>query len=311
MSSETFILIPVHNRKDVTLQNLRQLRQLGVLGQYSVIIVDDGSSDGTSQAVADEFPEVAVLNGDGDLYWTGAMEMGMRHAIRQGAECCVWLNDDLSLEEGAIKYVTDLAVERQSIVTGQGVIELENGSQWFFPLLYRGKQGLNALAADLDSQDPIAVDACRGNLVAIPTSVVERIGYPDGRNIPHVGGDSDYTLRATAAGVSCLTLCNARFFEKETVRDDNRSWLLGKQPLGKIWSRALARRGNLYPRMLLVYNCRHWGARGFNNFIGSYIHLIGITMLRILVPRSLLHRIFARRSRAYRAYEGRPDESSP
>ena len=305
------ILIPCHNRKAITLACIRHLRDLGLLARYGLIVIDDGSTDGTSQAIASEFPAVVVLHGDGNLFWTGAMEMGMRHAVAAGSPCCIWLNDDLSLGDHAIEQVTDLAMARQTLVTGQGVIDLESGIQWFFPFMYRGKSKLVPVDVDPNCSSTVNVDTCRGNLVAVPKNVILEIGYPDGKNIPHVGGDSDYGLRATAAGFDCITLCCARFFEKDTVRDDNRSWLLGKQSLRKTWSRALARRGNLYPRMVLTYNFRHWGARGLINVAYSYFHLIGISVLRITVPGPILHRIFARRSSAYIAYNGRPGESSP
>lgn len=37
------------------------------------------------------------------------------------------------------------------------------------------------------------VDACRGNCVAVPRTVVERIGSPDSVHLPHYYGDTDYT----------------------------------------------------------------------------------------------------------------------
>jgi GT2 family glycosyltransferase len=302
------ILIPCHNRKAITLACIRHLSDLGLLTRYGLIVIDDGSTDGTSQAIASEFPAVVILHGDGNLFWTGAMEMGMRHAVAAGSPCCIWLNDDLSLGEHAIEQVTDLAMARQTLVTGQGVIDLENGTQWFFPLIFRGKTRLNPVDVDPSSTAAVRSDACRGNLVAIPRVVIERIGYPDGQNVPHVGGDSDYSLRATAAGIECLTLGSARFFEKDTVRNDNRSWLLGSQPLAGIWKRALARRGSLYPRMWWVYNVRHFGLRGVFRFFRSYFHLVGISLLRLLLPGWLRHQLFAKRSQAFMAYEGRPGE---
>ena len=143
------IVLPVHNRKRVTLACLRQLTEAND-GTWKIVVVDDGSTDGTHEAIKAAHTEVTILHGDGSLFWTGAMEVGMRHAVATGASCCVWLNDDLRLEEGALKHVIDLAMERQSIVTGQGVIALEDGSQWFFPLLYRGKQGLLSVEANVE-----------------------------------------------------------------------------------------------------------------------------------------------------------------
>ena len=310
-SSASFhIVIPVHNRREVTLYCLEQLQALVTRKEWKVCVIDDGSTDGTTQAILEKFPETTLLAGDGNLFWTGAMELGMRHAIAEGASCCVWLNDDLTLGEKAIEQVCALAMERQAVVCGQGVIDLENGTQWFFPAVFRGRCELTSAEIDPNSISPVAVDTCRGNLVAIPKSVIDRIGYPDGRNIPHLGGDSDYGLRATAAGIECLTLCSARFFEKETVRTDNRSWLLGKQSLRKIWSSSLSRRGMLYPRMVIVFNLRHWGALGLIKILRLYTRLLVISFIRLVVPRKLLFFCYSGHSHAYQCYEGRPEESN-
>ena len=303
------VIIPCFNRKAITLQCLQQLKETGVSTRFRVILVDDGSTDGTSDAVAADFPDVTILRGSGNLFWTGAIEMGMRHAIAAGASCCVWLNDDLSLGENAIDQIVSLAIQQHAIVSGQGIMNLENGTQRNFPALHRGKMDLNREDVDLESIPPIPSDTCRGNLVAIPKQVIEVIGYPDGKNIPHLHGDTDYGLRATAAGFLCLTLCQARFFEKETLRNDNRSWLLGKQPLSRIWSDALSRRGSLYPRMLLVYCVRHWGLHGFVRFINAYSRLVTASILRLTIPRRILLACYSQRSEAFVAYQGRPDET--
>ena len=46
-----YIIIPVHNRKAITLQCLNTLKNNGDLGQYHVVVVDDGSTDGTAEAI--------------------------------------------------------------------------------------------------------------------------------------------------------------------------------------------------------------------------------------------------------------------
>jgi GT2 family glycosyltransferase len=37
----------------------------------AALVLDGASNDGTSEAIAEQFPEVTVLHGDGQLYWNG------------------------------------------------------------------------------------------------------------------------------------------------------------------------------------------------------------------------------------------------
>lgn len=297
------IIIPCFNRKAITLECLSRLKETLASPSFRVLVVDDASTDGTAEAIAQDFPEVEVLHGKGELYWTGAIELGMRHAISQGASCCLWLNDDLTVVDGSIEQIIKIALQEEAIVTGQGIIDLSNGDKWYFPLLFRGRHGLIARDFDPNETRAISVDTCRGNMVAIPKAVVTKIGYPDGVNIPHMAGDSDYGLRATSAGFRCLTLPKAIFYELETIRTDNRSWLLGNKTALEILKAATSKRGVLYPRMVFVYQIRHWGFRGGATIIKDFVHLILIMLLKLTIPKHIRHKLFAASSHAYQTYQ--------
>lgn len=299
--SKPSVIIPCHNRKDVTLACLGMLRPLMDKG-WQVIVVDDGSTDGTAAEIAATSPDVTVLHGDGNLFWTGAMELGMRHAIEKGADCCVWLNDDVTLELEAIQRVAALAIEENAIVSAQGKIQLEDGTTWWFPIAYHSPAGIRNSPMDETATDPCHADTCRGNLVAVPKSIIDAIGYPDGRNIPHVGGDTDYALRATRAGFPCLIDPLAVFWEEENIRADNRSWLLDNRRPSEIIRASLGKRGILYPRMLFTYHCRHWGIRGALRATWKLLRIFLIVLLKLILPKALRLRIFARHSHAYQAY---------
>jgi len=68
-----YIVIPVYNRKVLTLSCLKNLKTNGDLQRYQVIVVDDGSTDQTTEAIKERYPEIILLSGDGNLWWTGAI----------------------------------------------------------------------------------------------------------------------------------------------------------------------------------------------------------------------------------------------
>jgi GT2 family glycosyltransferase len=112
-----YLIIPVHNRRQVTLSCLHHLQQNGDLARYKAIVVDDGSTDGTGTAIKQQFPTVIVLTGDGNLWWTGAIAKGMQYASEQGADYFFWLNDDCLPAAGAIaKMVQFMQTNPRSLV---------------------------------------------------------------------------------------------------------------------------------------------------------------------------------------------------
>ncbi|HZG23054.1 MAG TPA: glycosyltransferase, partial [Chitinophagaceae bacterium] len=87
------IVIAVHNRKNTTLQCLQQLARQ-TFQDFSIIVVDDGSADGTSAAIRQFFPSVTVINGTGNWWWTRSVNEGIRYALDQHASHVLLLNDD-------------------------------------------------------------------------------------------------------------------------------------------------------------------------------------------------------------------------
>ena len=47
------------------------------------ILVDDGSTDGTGEAVQGEFPQVRLLRGDGRLFWGGGLRLAFAAAMAE------------------------------------------------------------------------------------------------------------------------------------------------------------------------------------------------------------------------------------
>ncbi len=127
MNNESiYIIIPVHNRKALTLDCLENLKTNSDLQKYQVIVVDDGSCDRTADKVAENHPEVTILKGDGNLWWTGAVALGMEYAYEQEAEYFIWLNDDYQFSCGTLKNLVSFVCENERAIAGCQGIEVDN-----------------------------------------------------------------------------------------------------------------------------------------------------------------------------------------
>ncbi len=97
------VLLTCFNRKEKTLHALNCVYTAHRLVENSIVITiyltDDGSTDGTGDAVRENFPEIKVLQGNGELYWAGGMRNSWKAALKDGYDAYLLLNDDTETYE--------------------------------------------------------------------------------------------------------------------------------------------------------------------------------------------------------------------
>ena len=94
------IIIPTFNRKDYLKQLLTQIYNLSH-GEFEVLVlaVVDGSTDGTFEMLQKEFPQVKVIKGNGEWWYTKSINQGFEYAKRLKPEYVLTLNDDIRLHD--------------------------------------------------------------------------------------------------------------------------------------------------------------------------------------------------------------------
>lgn len=195
LKEPVYIVTPVYNRKETTLTCLESLKKYGDLQRYHMVIVDDGSTDGTTAAINTLYPEVTVLPGNGDLWWTGAMAWGMQYAYEQGAEYFIWLNDDCFPEPDTLPQLVEFLRTHPDTIVGPTCYTHKSNSLAKEHNAFRGRKSCAASPGEV-----VFVDGLSGWCVGIPGSVFRKIGPPDTDKFPHYSGDDTYILRATRSG---------------------------------------------------------------------------------------------------------------
>ena len=65
MKMQLAVLLTCFNRKATTLRCLEQLNKQNITASMDVFLCDDGSTDGTSDAIKKLFPQVYIIKGSG------------------------------------------------------------------------------------------------------------------------------------------------------------------------------------------------------------------------------------------------------
>lgn len=207
------ILLTVHNRREKTLSCLEACyARIAAMKKddryrFSVWLTDDGSTDGTSDAVSEKFPEVQIIRGDGNLYWNHGMIAAWKAAAASAPDFYLWLNDDTVPYENAFQTLLETSeyLGHKDIVVGTAVDAAGHMS-------YGGRTRSNRLI----EPGPIIPKYCdifNGNMVLVPASVYDVLGTMD-PCYSHGFGDYDYGVRAIKAGIiavvapGILATCN-------------------------------------------------------------------------------------------------------
>ncbi|MCC5612430.1 glycosyltransferase family 2 protein [Nostoc sp. CHAB 5834] len=208
-----YIVIPVFNRKNFTQMCLSCLDKQ-TYSLFRTIVIDDGSTDGTSDMILNDFPEVILLNGNGNLWWTEATNVGIRYALtlsKSDGDFILTLNDDLEVNKYYLESLILAYNSKELCLIGSTAVDINNPDY----LEYAGtKSELNwASGYNLAScyafsynilkrhaDNTVITDSLPGRGTLIPIIIFKKLGLYDSKHFKQYMADIEFSVRCKKAG---------------------------------------------------------------------------------------------------------------
>lgn len=194
------------NGRDETLRCLASLADV-VHFPLSVIVVDNGSVDGSPDAVADSFPEVVLVRLSRNSGFSGGVNTGIATALESGADAVLLLNNDMVVQPGFLApLIRAIADDPLAAAACSQILFADPPHHvWYAGASYnprRGHQGRNiGFGGERLPPDtpPYAVDCACGGAMLIPREALEAVGIFDEELFAY-REDLDWSLRAREQG---------------------------------------------------------------------------------------------------------------
>jgi GT2 family glycosyltransferase len=203
-----YILIPIHNNIKETVKCLTCINNQ-TYTNYEVVIVNDGSTDNSSEIIKEKFPKSTILEGDGNMWWAEALNKGIEYVFTTAKkrDYILILNNDLVFDNNYLKNIVNVADQNQDAIIGSLCKNQKTGTlvdsgviiDWK-KLSFSHKEVVddgNDLIQDID------VLSTRGLIVS--TDIIKNIGNFIPNRIRHYLSDYEYTIRIKNHGYRLLT----------------------------------------------------------------------------------------------------------
>ncbi len=197
------IVIPVYNRLHFTRECLDSLENQTVRAD-KIIVVDDGSTDGTPEVLGQWYPEVVVVKTAGNLFWTAATNQGIQRALDLGADRVMTLNNDTIASRTFVEKMLEASVNNPEALIGALDVDAKSRKPYYGGEILNWKWSSSRYLLDYLSRDKqkglheVSLFPARG--LMIPKIVFDKIGLFDQERLPHYMADYDFTLTAARHG---------------------------------------------------------------------------------------------------------------
>jgi len=239
------------NGKRLTAECLESLKEIDY-SNYEILLVDNGSTDGSQEYFRAQCPEIALLENEIDLGFAEGNNVGIRHAMNERADYVLLLSNDTVVHE---RFLSELvSVAERDLRTGfvgpkiyyhdwhgqRDIIAFAGGRV----NLWIGK-ARNVGMGEKDTgqyEDIKEVDYLQGSCLMVKREVVQRIGLLDSTFFAY-WEEADWCVRGCGAGYTSVFVPNAKIWHRVAASTGgvvyryyltrNLFWFMKKHATGK------------------------------------------------------------------------------
>lgn len=259
------IIVLNYNGADCLIDCLRSLCAL----QYQekeIIVVDNGSTDNSLSVAQRAFPQCLYKENKENKGFAGGMNVGIREALRRGAEYCWLFNSDAKAEPDALNHLILAAEKYQDAgLLSPRIISSLSGRPWFLSgkIEYYRMRVVHSTPSRASLIRPAyESEFLTGCALFIKRDVFERIGLLDECFFLYYE-DADFCCRAKKAGFRLLVAPDALVQHKEKSQENPKkiyylvySGLLFFQKHTPWWARPYVRLYGTIRRIKNLWDCQ-------------------------------------------------------
>lgn len=188
---------------------------------FEVIVVENGSTDGSLEEIKTKYPSIHLLESKINLGVAGGRNLGIMHAEKFKFQYLLFLDNDALIEKNALNEMVNFFNVKQNvgIVTPKCYFMNKPNT-----IAYAGGLSVNLFSGkitDIGSgqedkgqfNESFFVDAS-GGLFLTSRKIINQIGLFDERFNPYGWEDVDYSLRVRKKGYKIFFNPNAIFYHK-------------------------------------------------------------------------------------------------
>ena len=222
MSSRTVAVILNWNSGEMTAECIRSLLAMDS-SDYEMVVVDNGSSDGSAEYLRRGFPEITVLRQEHNLGFAGGCNVGLQYALDREAEFILLLNNDTVVCKNFVRGLVEQArAHRKAGMVSPKIYFWDLPDRfWWAGGAYSLWSGLPKHIGRKEKDNgqfevPRQIDWATGCAVLIRTAALKTTGLFDPQIFGN-GEDLDLSLRMKRAGYEIWYAPKARLWHKEGV----------------------------------------------------------------------------------------------
>jgi GT2 family glycosyltransferase len=230
-TSDVSIIITTWNSKDLVIAVLRSIVE-NVKGiSFEVILVVNGSKDGTQGIVKELFQQVIVIDNEENLGFTKANNIGIQRA--RGKHILL-LNDDTIVLPGSLEQMAGyLSAHEDTALVGPQLLHRDGSKQncihnfpsilneiiptsvfqIAFPRLYPSKR--------MHYEEPVDVQAVTGACMMVRREAIEKVGLLDEGFFSYLE-ETDWHLRMRQAGYRIVHIPSAEIYHVQGASSKKR-----------------------------------------------------------------------------------------